>query len=213
MLDAQVVKLDGSVIWASEEPDLLWALRGAGANFGVVTKIRLQAFKYPQRIWAGPILISQTHLPEIAKGISRMSDKCNTDPKVGLFVYLLKKEYLGIGDADEDMIVLHVFDALGEEHGRSDKAFGWALKLPGIIDHTEVKSLLGVSLMQEGLAAVKGKQVSEFSAVALTHLPEELVLKAFDWFFKTKRHEELKDATFMVFELFCTVSSTPTSQC
>ena len=34
MLDAQVVKLDGCVVWASTEPDLLWALRGAGASFG-----------------------------------------------------------------------------------------------------------------------------------------------------------------------------------
>ena len=34
MLDAQVVKLDGSVVWASTEPDLMWALRGAGAGFG-----------------------------------------------------------------------------------------------------------------------------------------------------------------------------------
>ena len=53
-----------------------------------------------------------------------MSDKQNTDPKVSLFVYLLKKEYLGFGEADDDMIVLHVFDALGEKHGRSDEAFG-----------------------------------------------------------------------------------------
>lgn len=34
MLDAEIVKLDGTVLWASEEPDLLWALRGAGASFG-----------------------------------------------------------------------------------------------------------------------------------------------------------------------------------
>lgn len=33
MLDAQVVKLDGQVVWASAEPDLLWALRGAGGSF------------------------------------------------------------------------------------------------------------------------------------------------------------------------------------
>ena len=29
LLDAEVVKVDGTVLWASEDPDLLFALRGA----------------------------------------------------------------------------------------------------------------------------------------------------------------------------------------
>ncbi|GKT52331.1 FAD-linked oxidoreductase azaL [Colletotrichum spaethianum] len=33
-LDAEVVKYDGTVIMASKEPDLLWALRGGGSGFG-----------------------------------------------------------------------------------------------------------------------------------------------------------------------------------
>ena len=33
MLDAQVVKMNEQVLWASGEPDLLWALRGGGGNF------------------------------------------------------------------------------------------------------------------------------------------------------------------------------------
>ena len=31
MLHAQVVKMNGQFLWASEEPDLLWALTGGGA--------------------------------------------------------------------------------------------------------------------------------------------------------------------------------------
>src|SRR5437867_2045477 len=39
LLSARVVTADGRVLWADNErsPDLFWALRGAGANFGVTT--------------------------------------------------------------------------------------------------------------------------------------------------------------------------------
>ncbi len=33
LLDAQIVKSSGQVLWASEEPDILWALRGGGGGF------------------------------------------------------------------------------------------------------------------------------------------------------------------------------------
>lgn len=33
-LDAEVVKYDGSVVMASQEPELLWALRGSGGGYG-----------------------------------------------------------------------------------------------------------------------------------------------------------------------------------
>jgi hypothetical protein len=34
LLDVEVVKYDGSVVWASSEPELLWAIRGGGGGFG-----------------------------------------------------------------------------------------------------------------------------------------------------------------------------------
>jgi hypothetical protein len=41
MLDAQIVKINGEVIWASEEPDILWALRGGCGGGGFAGRLRL----------------------------------------------------------------------------------------------------------------------------------------------------------------------------
>ncbi len=51
LVAAQVVLADGSVVWTDEdrEPDLFWALRGAGwGSFGVVTALRLRTFAAPR---------------------------------------------------------------------------------------------------------------------------------------------------------------------
>ncbi|KAF2839642.1 Glucooligosaccharide oxidase [Patellaria atrata CBS 101060] len=52
LVAADVVLADGSFVTASanENCDLFWALRGAGASFGIVTKFHFQTFDAPEQI-------------------------------------------------------------------------------------------------------------------------------------------------------------------
>ncbi len=55
LVAAELVTADGELVRASRDqnPDLLWALRGGGGNFGVVTTLELQLHPLPDRVLAG----------------------------------------------------------------------------------------------------------------------------------------------------------------
>ncbi len=69
LLAADVVTADGELLRASEDehPDLFWALRGGGGNFGVVTAFEFRLHSVGPTVLAGPILWDATDAREVLR--------------------------------------------------------------------------------------------------------------------------------------------------
>jgi len=62
--EAQVVLADGNIVTCNEKDnsDLFWAIRGAGANFGVVASFTFRAFEQKNKLWSASLTYSPTKL-------------------------------------------------------------------------------------------------------------------------------------------------------
>jgi FAD/FMN-containing dehydrogenase len=78
LLGAEVVLADGRVVNADaqHEPELFWALRGGGGNFGVVTSLRLRLHPYPT-VLAGSVLFPFAQAREV---LGRYAELARTAP-------------------------------------------------------------------------------------------------------------------------------------
>jgi hypothetical protein len=67
LIGADVVLADGSQVRASanEHPDLFWALRGGGGNFGVVTSFEFRTQPVGQTVIAGPTFWPLEQTPDV----------------------------------------------------------------------------------------------------------------------------------------------------
>jgi FAD/FMN-containing dehydrogenase len=87
LIEADVVLADGRFATASKEsnPDLFWALRGGGGNFGVVTSFLFQLHPV-STVFAGPIAWDQQHARTIMQRYREFLAKAPED--LGIFLGL-----------------------------------------------------------------------------------------------------------------------------
>jgi FAD/FMN-containing dehydrogenase len=88
LLEADVVLADGRQVTASadEHPDLFWALRGGGGNFGVVTSFQFRAHSLGQ-LYAGPILWDADRSADVMRFWQDTIDNADDDLN-GFFAFL-----------------------------------------------------------------------------------------------------------------------------
>ena len=69
LVEAEVVTADGDVVRASahEHPDLFWALRGGGGNFGVVTSFRFALHPVGPSVTAGPVFWAADNTTDVLR--------------------------------------------------------------------------------------------------------------------------------------------------
>lgn len=74
LLDVDMVLADGRFVTANAKshPDLFWAVRGGGGNFGVVTSFLYQAHTVSM-VHAGPILYPLERVPEVLRFAHQLS--------------------------------------------------------------------------------------------------------------------------------------------
>lgn len=69
LLSAHVVSADGSLIICDEvaNPDLFWAIRGGGGNYGIVTKFTFHLHPVGPEVMAGPLIFALADAQSVLK--------------------------------------------------------------------------------------------------------------------------------------------------
>ncbi|HEY8549086.1 MAG TPA: FAD-binding oxidoreductase [Vicinamibacterales bacterium] len=142
LLEAEVVLADGRIVAANEtsEPDLFWAIRGGGGNFGVVTSFLFRAHPVSV-VFGGPVFWEGKHARTVMRAYRDFLP--GTPEDLGIFVGLKRvpatdpfpREHWGqfacavigcyVGDAEEGRRQMApLLDALPEP------MFDWRSEMP-----------------------------------------------------------------------------------
>jgi hypothetical protein len=182
LLDLQVVLWTGEVVWASTQPDLLWAHRGGGGNFGVVTALKMRARPYPSKIFSGVVSVPYASLRQISIGVAHMANHTK-DPKVAMHIVNMGPGMGMPSQGSKPDIGFLLYDANGEAHARSTAGFKWLLDIPGAADFGSGEmSLRQIHGIANTFRDYQGTAHFWLSAPLIETLDEETVVRAWKWY-------------------------------
>ncbi|KAI0968682.1 FAD binding domain-containing protein [Xylaria arbuscula] len=117
-----------STVTPRSNPELWWALTGAGANFGVVTSVTYRSYPIPQdqnTAWTGLLLFDEGKLEEVITAINNLT----LEPEMQMDIYFTASD-------DQPAILVLPFYLGSEEVGR--QKFASILNIGPTSDGTEV---------------------------------------------------------------------------
>ncbi|PVF97273.1 FAD-binding domain-containing protein [Serendipita vermifera] len=113
LVQATLVTADGAIrtVNAETEPDLFWAIRGGGGNFGCATEFVYRL--HPQRamIYAGPLVFPPTRIEEVIAEVGEWYK--GASPKEALVTVTTSK-----GPTGQPAVIVFVFFNGDEEEGK-----------------------------------------------------------------------------------------------
>ncbi|TEB23719.1 FAD binding domain-containing protein [Coprinellus micaceus] len=124
-----IVTADGSILVASEDenPDLFWAIRGGGSNFGIVSEFVLALNPQRKAVFAGPIIFTLDKFEQLVKLTKAWYQTISENE--GMFHVTV------VGPKGEPVIAAILFYDGSEEEGRNN--FKDFLELGPVADHAK----------------------------------------------------------------------------
>lgn len=145
LVSADIVTADGNMVTATanDHPDLFWAIRGGGGNFGVITRFEFDLHDVGPEVFAGLIAFPQSQAKQVLRKYREFIADASDDLCVwvvlrpapplpflpedvhGTDIIVLAVCYIGDGNGDEQVAPLRTFgDTHGEHFGMQPFA-GW----------------------------------------------------------------------------------------
>ena len=195
LLEVEIVLADGSILKASEtvNPDLFWAVRGAGACFGVVTTFVYRAYEQKNPVWGGMLALAP---PTLVKAIEFANRQMETHTgKHGLM--------LGLGcppPAFQPVILAAVFYNGTESEGK--EFFAPLLELDPLLNSTAVMPYPSVNGMLN-LFATDGDRKALKGSAYLYPLDPKVAEETFNDFAAFVQKVPDAAQSIIIFEYLC----------